>query len=83
MVDISPVARLNGAERASVNPGAQSNHSIQELLMTVKAGRGVVAHGQGKEDDLAAFLIGAGYRAYYGFGGWVSGRSNGGFVWWV
>ena len=37
-----------------------NNISIQEVIMCAKAGRGVVAHGVGGEDDLAAFLIAAG-----------------------
>ena len=41
-----------------------TNLSIQELLLNAKHGRGTVAHGQGSEDDLAAFLIGAHDRAY-------------------
>ena len=28
------------------------------------------AHGKNSEDVLAAFLVGAGYRAFFGLGGW-------------
>lgn len=47
-----------------------NNASIQELLMNSANGRGVQAHGRPTEDCLAAFLIGAGERAYFGIGGW-------------
>lgn len=42
------------------------NASINTLLLSAANGRGVQAHGKPTEDMLAAFLIGAGYRAYYG-----------------
>eukprot|EP00035_Acanthoeca_spectabilis_P031905 m.16199 g.16199 ORF g.16199 m.16199 type:complete len:450 (+) comp5025_c0_seq1:106-1455(+) len=44
--------------------------SIQTLMLAAQNGRGIQAHGKGSQDDLATFLIGAGYRAYYGMGGW-------------
>lgn len=53
-----------------------NNASIQQLLMNAENGRGVVAHGRGSEDDLAAFLIGAYHRAYYGLGGWSEGKHD-------
>ena len=43
--------------------------SATELLMDADMGRGTLAHGDGGENDLAAFLIGAHWRAYYGLGG--------------
>lgn len=72
-------AALPGSAHFAMIEGFASqplNLSIQELLMTAKAGRGVVAHGKGGEDDLAAFLIGAHYRAYYGLGGWCDNSSD-------
>lgn len=49
-----------------------NNASINQLLMSAANGRGCQAHAEhGSEDSLAAFLIGAGYRAYFGLGGWT------------
>ena len=45
-----------------------NNQSIKEMLLAAANGRGVQAHGAPSESSLAAFLIGAGYRAYYGIG---------------
>ena len=47
-----------------------NNASINQLLLSATNSRGVQAHGRGSEDDVAAFLVGAGYRAYFGMGGW-------------
>ena len=47
-----------------------NNASINQLLMNVQNGRGVQAHGKNSQDCVAAFLVGAGYRAYFGMGGW-------------
>jgi hypothetical protein len=52
------------------------NLSINELLMNAKMGRGTLAHGDGGENDLAAFLIGAHWRAYYGLGGWCDNGTD-------
>jgi hypothetical protein len=52
------------------------NVSINELLMNANMGRGTLAHGAGGEDDLAAFLIGAHWRAYYGLGGWCDNGTD-------
>ena len=52
------------------------NLSIQELLINADHGRGTLAHASGTEDDLAAFLIGAHHRAYYGVGGWCDNSSD-------
>mmetsp|Transcript_20270 Transcript_20270/g.60557 ORF Transcript_20270/g.60557 Transcript_20270/m.60557 type:complete len:411 (+) Transcript_20270:74-1306(+) len=49
--------------------------SIEQLQMAVSNGRGVQAHGRGTIDDIAAFLIGAGYHSFYGFGGWSDTES--------
>ena len=48
-----------------------NNASINEMLLSAANGRGVQAHGKPTQSSLAAFLIGAGYRAYYGMGGWA------------
>jgi hypothetical protein len=53
-----------------------NNASIQSLLLSSANGRGVQAHGQRSRDALAAFLIGAGYRAFYGVGDWLTSHSN-------
>ena len=47
-----------------------NNASIQQLLLNAANQRGVQAHGRPTEDCVAAFLIGAGHRAYFGIGGW-------------
>jgi len=52
-----------------------NNASISQLLMNAANGRGVQAHTiiQSRvdvESVLAAFLVGAGYRAYFGVGDW-------------
>lgn len=47
-----------------------NNASINQLLLSASNSRGVQAHGRNSEDDVAAFLVGAGYRAYFGMGGW-------------
>ena len=52
-----------------------NNRSINQLLMNAKNKRGVQAHGEPTENCLAAFLIGAGHRAYFGFGGWSEDRA--------
>jgi hypothetical protein len=52
------------------------NLSITELLMNADMGRGTLAHGSGGENDLAAFLIGAHWRAYYGLGGWCDNGTD-------
>jgi hypothetical protein len=50
------------------------NASVNALLTSAANGRGVQAHCGGKavpsESEYAAFLVGAGYRAYFGTGGW-------------
>lgn len=55
---------------AMIETFGANNQSIQELLLAAANGRGVQAHGAPSESSLAAFLIGAGHRAYYGIGGW-------------
>jgi len=52
------------------------NNSINLLLTCAKNGRGVQVHGKNDESRMAAFLIGAGYRAYYGLGGWGTQGKN-------
>ena len=48
-----------------------SNQSIQELLLTDSNNRGMQAHGStGSLSEVAAFLIGAGQQAYFGYGDW-------------
>jgi len=47
-----------------------NNASINQLLLNAKNGRGVQAHGKPSQSCVAAFLIGAGYRAFFGVGGW-------------
>jgi hypothetical protein len=38
----------------------------------------VQAHAKGADmDTIAAFMVGAGHRAYFGMGGWSSGTSAG------
>ena len=55
---------------AMIETFGANNQSIKELLLAAANGRGVQAHGTPSEASLAAFLIGAGHRAYYGIGGW-------------
>eukprot|EP00040_Diaphanoeca_grandis_P023282 m.126363 g.126363 ORF g.126363 m.126363 type:complete len:490 (-) comp29198_c2_seq1:160-1629(-) len=51
--------------------------SIQQLQLSAKNGRGVQAHAiKVDEDSVAAFLIGAGYRAFLGTGGWGTADPN-------
>ena len=69
-----------GPPHDNLGPGAVSfsmiegfgpnNASIQQLLLNAANNRGVQAHGRPTEDCVAAFLIGAGHRAYFGIGGW-------------
>jgi hypothetical protein len=47
-----------------------NNASINQLLLSAANSRGVQAHGKNNEDCVAAFLVGAGFRAYFGMGGW-------------
>ena len=48
-----------------------NNESINQLRMAAANGRGVQAHTMNpSESAFAAFLVGAGYRAYFGTGGW-------------
>jgi hypothetical protein len=54
-----------------------NNASIQQLLMGAANNRGVQAHGKITENCIAAFLIGAGYRAYFGAGGWSETTKSG------
>jgi hypothetical protein len=56
-----------------------NNASINHLLLCAANGRGVQAHSQRgvDEDNLAAFLVGAGHKAYFGMGGWSSSTSEG------
>lgn len=51
-----------------------NNGSIQQLMLCATNRRGVQAHCRGdpSENNLAAFLIGAGHHAYFGFGPWKS-----------
>jgi hypothetical protein len=53
-----------------------NNASIQQLLLSAGNGRGVQAHGHKSTDVLAAFLVGAGYRAYFGLGGWSTSHKD-------
>ena len=46
-----------------------NNASINQLRLAAANGRGVQAHSSTSESAYAAFLIGAGYRAYFGTGG--------------
>ena len=47
-----------------------NNESINQLRMAAANGRGVQAHSGTSESDFAAFLVGAGHRAFFGTGGW-------------
>ena len=48
-----------------------NNASINQLLLSAANNRGVQAHARsGNENTVAAFLVGAGFRAYFGLGGW-------------
>eukprot|EP01043_Picozoa_sp_COSAG02_P052848 COSAG02_NODE_5757_length_4062_cov_12.533687_2_plen_387_part_00 len=54
-----------------------NNESIQTILLAVANGRGIQAHVEKpNESILAAFLIGAGIRSYFGVGGWSESRPN-------
>lgn len=52
---------------------ANDNESITLLLQAGVNGRGVQAHARSKADEstLAAFLIGAGFRMYFGTVRWT------------
>lgn len=61
-----------GSVNFAMIEGFGSNRdSIEQLRMAAKNNRGVQAHaGKVDEDTVAAFLVGAGYRAYFGMGSW-------------
>lgn len=63
---------------AMIEGFAPNNASIQQLITCAGNGRGVQAHGHSADrDTIAAFLVGAGYRAYFGMGGWSSQSAEG------
>jgi hypothetical protein len=56
---------------AMIESFGANNASISQLRTAAKNQRGAQAHSKKvSTDTLAAFLIGAGYRAYFGTGGW-------------
>ena len=61
---------------AMIETFGANNQSIKLLLLAAANGRGVQAHGAPSQSSLAAFLIGAGHRAYYGIGGWEERGHN-------
>jgi len=59
------------ANFAMIEGFGANNESIKQLLWSAANGRGVQAHAKKTDEDiLAAYLIGAGYRAYFGMGSW-------------
>ena len=54
-----------------------NKQNIEYMIETAKLGRGIQIHAKVDEDNLAAFLVGAGFRAYFGIGGWSSASAAG------
>ena len=65
-------AMLPGSVSFSMIEGfGPNNASITQLRDNAANGRGVQEHaGRADESSIAAFLVGAGHRAYFGLGGW-------------